>query len=328
MIEWEYPRGTEVRMGSLPLVIHTEVFSDEARRWLAERTELIACKPGEPLFEQRAAEAVGLLVRTYTQVDDALMDQMPALKVVGRAGVGIDNIDVPACRTRGVEVVYTPDANTQAVAEYVLALICDSMRPRKRLVDPAELADWSTMRTTYRAQRQIDECTIGIVGLGRIGKRVARMLAGLGCRVLFNDLLDMHVDHCSGAEPVSLETLFEQSNIVTIHIDGAPTNKHWINERILSLMPADAILINTSRGFVVNRADLVTHLRTHPEAQAYLDVHDPEPPHPDDPLLTLENAFIYPHLASRTETGMRRMSDVVHDIWAVIQGEPPRYPAP
>lgn len=328
MIEWEYPRVLEVHMGSDPLVIHTEVFSEDARSWLAERAELLACKPGEPLFEERAADAAGLLVRTYTQVNDALLDQMPALQVVGRAGVGIDNIDVPACRKRGVEVVYTPDANTQAVAEYVIALICDSMRPRIQLQEPGELTEWSTMRKTYRAQRQLDECTVGILGLGRIGKRLARILEAIGCRVLFNDLLEMDEAVCSGAQSVSLEALFEQSNIVTIHIDGAPSNRHWVNERVLRLLPQDAIVINTSRGFVLNHDDLFAHLHANPQTQAYLDVHDPEPPHPDNPLFTLPNAFLYPHLASRTETGMRRMSDVVQDMWAVIQGNPPKYPAP
>ena len=315
-------------MCSDPLVIHTEDFSAHAHAWLAERTELIKAQPGEDAFEQRSGDAAGLLVRTYTQVNDALLDRMPALKVVGRAGVGLDNIDVPACRARDVEVVYTPDANTQAVVEYVIALICDAMRPRTTLESPEQLDAWSAMRAEYRASRQLDECTIGILGLGRIGKRLARALGGIGCTVLYHDLDEIHPEKRSSASAVSAEELFERSDIVSIHVDGRRENHHYVNGRLLALMPEDAILLNTSRGFVLDRSALLEHLRTRPTSRAYLDVHDPEPPLPEDPLFQLPNAHLYPHLASRTDTGLRRMSEVVKDIWAVLQGEKPRYPAP
>lgn len=315
-------------MGSDPLVIHTEVIAEEARSWLAKRTELIASKPGEDVFEERAAEIAGLLVRTYTQVNDALLDRMPSLRVVGRAGVGLDNIDVPACRRRGIEVVHTPDANTQAVAEYVLALICDGMRPRRFLSDSEDLAEWATMRKTYLAVRQLDETTVGILGFGRIGQRVARMMQGVGCRVVYYDHKDIPVEARHGATPLGPEELFEQSNILTIHVDGRPENHGWVSRKYLGLLPHDALILNTSRGFVLDDADLLAYLEAHPKAKAYLDVHNPEPPEPNDPFFDIANAHLSPHLASRTETGMRRMSDVVEDIWAVLDGKEPSWPAP
>jgi phosphoglycerate dehydrogenase-like enzyme len=315
-------------MGSDPLVIHTEVIAEEARSWLAERTELVASKPGEDVFEERASEVAGLLVRTYTEVDAELLDRMPALRVVGRAGVGIDNIDVPACRKRGVEVVYTPDANTQAVAEYVLALVCDGMRPRTCLTHSVDSEEWASMRKTYRAQRQLDEATIGILGLGRIGQVVSRMMRGIGCRVIYHDLEEKPEELRHGATPVDPEELFEQSNILTIHVDGRPENDRWVNQKYIRLLQHDAILLNTSRGFVLDSEDLQTFLKAHPDAKGYLDVYHQEPPEPDDPIFELANAHISPHLASRTETGMRRMSDVVEDIWTVLEGKNPRWPAP
>ena len=117
-----------------PTVVVTETLDDEPARWLAERVNLVRCS------HENAAElnrlltiAEGLVVRTYTQVNDTMLSRAPKLKVVGRAGVGLDNIDLVACRTRGVQVVFTPDANTQAVVEYVLGLMLDALRPRYTL---------------------------------------------------------------------------------------------------------------------------------------------------------------------------------------------------
>lgn len=315
-------------MGSDPLVIHTEAIDDDARRWLAERTELVDARPGEPDFEARASDATGLLVRTYTLVDTALLDRMPALQVVARAGVGLDNIDLPACRERGIKVVYTPDANTQAVAEYVLAIALDATRPRTFLREAVELDTWKQMRATLRGERQLDESTIGILGLGRIGKRVARMFTGIGARVIYTDLLEIPEADRAGALPVEESTLFKEADILTIHVDGRPENKAFLDDSYLDLLGPEAILLNTSRGFVINNEHLVAFLRRNPGARAYLDVHEPEPPPPDSPFFQLENAHIAPHLASRTNTALRRMSDVVEDIWRVLQGEEPTWPAP
>src|SRR5690606_20110365 len=140
-------------------------------------------------FEQLLPDAAGLVVRTYTQVNAALLAKAPNLKVVGRAGVGLDNVDLAACKRRNVQVVYTPDANTQAVVEYVLALLLDVVRPRVDLPPGASAEQFHTLRGPASQGRQLDTMTLGILGFGRIGKRLGKAAAALGMKVLANDLL-------------------------------------------------------------------------------------------------------------------------------------------
>src|SRR5205807_231903 len=134
----------------------------------------------------------GMVVRTYTKVDAALLARAPNLKVVGRGGVGLENIDVAACRRRGVEVVYTPDANTLAVADFVIGCMLQLLRPWARFVERAyEPAEFKKIRDTQRG-RQLNELTLGILGMGRVGRRVGHVAAnGFGMRVIYNDLIDV-----------------------------------------------------------------------------------------------------------------------------------------
>lgn len=310
------------------LVIQTEHLSPEAAAWLGERCELVACSPDDARFPRLLANAAGLVVRTYTIVDEALLRQGPNVKVVGRAGAGLDNIDVAACRRRNVEVVYTPDSNTQAVVEYVIALVCDAMRPRITLTNSLDASSWNALRERTFGVRQMNELTIGILGLGRVGRRLAAVIRAIGCRVLYNDLLEIPVADRHGAQPVDVDALFTTSDVISIHIDGRPSNRHFVNGDLIALMKPDAILINTSRGFVIDHAALAEWLRDHPAALALLDVHDPEPFPPEYPLLHTPNARLYPHLASRTQTAMNSMSWVVKDVVAVLEGKKPQFPAP
>ena len=311
-----------------PLVIHTELISDRARAWLEARAELISASPDDPVFEARAGEVEGLLVRTYTDVDDALLDRLPALKVVGRAGVGLDNIDVDACRARGVEVVHTPEANTQAVVEYVYRLLTDCIRPTIRLEEAVDAEAWGELRRTFVGRRELDELVIGVLGMGKIGRRVARVAGAFGARTIGNDLLEIPEAERFGAEAVEIERLFSEADVLTIHVDGRRENHDLVGAALLGRMKPDAILINTSRGFVIDEPSLAAHLRERPESIALLDVHAHEPIPADSPLLGLPNARLGPHLASRTASAMERMSGVVEDLWTVLEGGEPRWPAP
>ena len=315
-------------MNTRPLVVHTETIGNAARAWLEERAEVIAADAGSDAFAELAPRIDALLVRTYTEVDDALLDRLPRLKVVGRAGVGVDNIDVTACRSRGVEVVYAPASSTHAVAEYVVALLCDALRPRVYLQDAEDRSRWSHHRKTLVAERQFDELTLGILGMGRIGSTVAGFAEALGFQTIATDLESIPLTDRHGAEMVSVEALFEQADVLTIHVDGRRTNRGLIGDDLLGRMKQDAVLINTSRGFVMQHDPLRRVLETRTDLRAYLDVHDPEPPPAGDRLFELPNAHLLPHLASRTETAMARMSDVVQDIWAVLNGQDPTWPAP
>jgi phosphoglycerate dehydrogenase-like enzyme len=277
------------------------------------------------------AQADALLVRTYTQVNDALLDQAPRLKVVGRAGVGLDNIDLEACRKRGIPVVYTPDANTQAVVEYVLGLMLDDLRPRYTICEPVSPAEFHQLRKE-QVGRQLDELTLGIVGFGRIGKRLGKVAAALGMKVLAHDILpaaELQAKIDYPVQFVDAATLYVKSDIVTIHVDGRPANRKMINVQVLSSLRADAMFINAARGMLVDNDDLAAWALASQSTggRAILDVHDPEPLPADYPLYHLSNVRLLPHLASRTGPALENMSWVARDVWAVLQGETPSYPA-
>ena len=307
-------------MTTRPVVVQTEHLSPPAAAWLAERADLVVAAPGSATFDSAAPDAEGLVVRTYTRVDDALLDRLPRLRVVGRAGVGLDNIDQDACARRGVAVCSTPDANTQAVVEYVLCLLCDTLRPRVLLDAPVDRARWDEVRAEIVGRRQMNELRLGILGLGRIGKRVAQVAGAIGFEVEYCDLLEVPEALRHGAFPVSAEDLFRHADVVTIHVDGRASNRHLVGERLLSLLKPDAVLLNTSRGFVLDDHALARWLRANPAGQAILDVHDPEPFTAESPLLGLPNAHLAPHLASRTDAAMGAMSWVVKDVWAALRG--------
>ena len=286
------------------------------------------CAPGSADFRATLPSAAGLIIRTYTIIDESLLADAPKLRVVGRAGVGLDNIDIAACRKRGIEVVYTPDANTQAVVEYVMCLLADALRPRITLAHSVDAPEWNRLREITVGQRQMNELTLGILGLGRVGQRIAAVARAIGLRVLYNDLLEFSIDQRHGAAPVDARTLFEKSDVVSIHIDGRAGNRRFVSAELLKRMKDDVLFINTSRGFLVDNLALAEVLRNHPKALAMLDVHDPEPFDATYPLLGLPNSKLYPHLASRTETAMKNMSWVVRDVTAVLEGRPPEFPAP
>lgn len=299
-----------------PLVIVTEPLPDEPLAWLEQQCQVVRAAPGSPEFDAAIAEAAGLVVRTYTTVDAALLARAPALRVVGRAGVGLDNIDQTACRARNVAVVHTPDANTTAVAEYVFALLFRRLRPVEPLHQPIAIAEWEARRTTRGAPRELNELTIGIVGFGRIGSRVGRIARSFGARVLFNDLRE--VDDTHDCEPRPLHDVLADSDVVTLHVDGRASNRDFINADQLALLRPDAWLLNTSRGFVVDERALADWLRAHPSALAMLDVHRIEPIDAAHPLLAVPNAELFPHAAAATKAARLRMGWVVRDVWSSL----------
>ena len=314
-------------MGERAIVVQSEQLAPEATKWLAQRCQVVAAQHDAPAFAAALREADALVLRSYTIVDDRLLAQAPRLRVVGRAGAGLDNIDVAACRRRGVEVVYTPDANTQAVLEYVIALVSDALRPRPALDGAIDRAEWRRLRTAH-VGRQWSGLTTGVMGLGRIGRRVADVVAALGSAIVYNDTAPVAPPADPKAKKVSIEELFSLSDVITVHVDGRATNRAFVGRHLLSRMREDVVLLNTSRGFVVDNVALREFLQQHPEAQAHLDVHEPEPFDDAYPLLGLPNASLYPHLASRTRAALVAMSWVVRDVVAVLEGRPPRHPAP
>jgi phosphoglycerate dehydrogenase-like enzyme len=312
-----------------PIVLVTEDTEPRPLAWLKEHTRVIECDAADPSFESHLAEAQGLLVRTYTRVTASLLDKAPKLRVVARGGVGIENIDVAACRARGVEVVYTPDANTLAVGDFVFGYMLQLLRPwlvfRERAYTPAE---FKRVRST-RYGRQLNELTLGILGMGRVGRRVGHIASlGFGTRVIYNDLLDVSGLLDFPATAVDKPMLYRDCDVLTIHVDMRPGNEHLVGREQIALMKPDAILINASRGEVLDEHALAEALRANRIAGAGIDVYAPEPPPADFPLLGFDNVILTPHVAARTATAMENMSWVVRDLVGVLSGDQPKYPAP
>ncbi len=316
-------------------IIITETLDQHCADWLSQRANVVWCSHDDRVaFQRELADADALVVRTYTRVDQSLLDLAPRLKIVGRAGVGLDNVNIPACRARGVHVVHTPDANSQAVVEYVLGLILDDLRPRYTL--PGAIPD-DAFHTLRKEQvgKQFDQLTLGIVGFGRIGKKLGQVAHALGVNLLVNDLMpESHIlkflDYADKIQIVTLPELLRRSDIVTIHVDGRPENKQMINADALSQLKPSALLINSARGFLIDAHALAHWADQNRQAGArvILDVHDPEPPTLSYPLLNKDNVRLLPHLASRTQQALENMSWVVRDVFNVLEGEFPRYPAP
>lgn len=316
-------------MASRPYhIVVAEPYSESALAALREVGQVrILDSCDEPSLLTAVADADALLVRTYARVTARVFEAAPGLRVVGRGGVGLDNVDLSAARARGVIVVYTPAAATHSVAELTIALMIALERNL--------LAGDEAVRTDHLAEarsrphgREFQGRTVGIVGLGRIGRAVARACGpGLGMRVLYNDLVDVgRVEF--PAESASKPVLFRESDVVSLHVPLTKRTRHLINADVLATFKPAATLINTARGAVVDLIALADALRSGRLAGTALDVFDPEPLPRDHPILSAPNVLFSPHVGARTHEGLARMNEVVHDVIAVLQGRSPKYPAP
>ncbi len=309
------------------LALVAEDIDPVCESWLRERADVLRVAHDDPAFDGALARANALIVRTYTIVNDALLDKAPRLRVVARAGVGLDNINLHACAKRNIPVVYTPDANSAAVTELVFALLLDQLRPRTRLTKALPPMEWKALRASVIAPRQLADLTLGILGLGRVGRSVARVATAFRMRVLYHDLLDIPEGRRAGAEPVPRDSLLRDSDVLSIHVDERESNRNLIGAPELSVMKPDAILVNAARGFVLDPCALARHMQARGDFRAILDVHEPEPPNNDYPLFHVERATLTPHIGAATSTAHRNMSWVVRDVWRVLNGEPPEFPA-
>ncbi len=307
------------------------VFAERFDDWAVERmggigrvTILEACD--QPSLTKAVADCDALLVRTRARVSRAMIEGAPRLKVIGRGGVGLENIDLEAAREHGVAVVYTPEAATEAVADLTVGMII-SLERRVPWCDAMVRGGRFRQARDEACARELSELTIGIIGLGRIGKAVARRCRhGFGMNVLFNDIVEPGwLDFV--ATPMSKDELYERSDIVSIHVPLTAETRGLIDRSALSKFKKGSILINTARGAVVDGAALARALESGILAGAGLDVLDPEPLPADHPLLSAPNTLFTGHTGARTRGGLARMNAVVDDVIHVLRGVKPRFPA-
>jgi len=267
----------------------------------------------------------GLLCLLTDRVDANLMDAAgPQLKVISQMAVGYDNIDLAAARARGIAVGNTPGVLTEATADLTVALLLAAAR---RLFEAAAYireGRWQTWEPMVLLGADLSGAALGIVGLGRIGRAVARRAAGFNLRVIAcSPGLSPAEAAEAGAELVNLDTLLRESDFVSLHVPLNDSTRHLINRERLALMKPSAILINTARGSVVDQEALVDALRRGVIAGAALDVTDPEPLPADHPLLALPNAIVVPHIGSASRHTRDRMAQMAADnLLAGVRGAP------
>ena len=249
----------------------------------------------------------------------------PRLKIVANVAVGFNNIDVPACRARGIAVSNTPDVLTNACADFTWALILAITRRFGEGERVVRAGTWGGWALDYMLGMELRGKQLGLVGLGRIGRAVAEKAPAFGMTVAYTARTTAEIPN---ATPMSLDRLLSTSDVVSLHCPMTPDTKHLIDQKALTRMKRSAYLINTSRGPVVDEGALAWALKERLIAGAALDVYEKEPEiHPG--LMTLENVLLIPHLASATTETRTAMADLaVSNAIAVLNGQPPVTPVP
>jgi lactate dehydrogenase-like 2-hydroxyacid dehydrogenase len=275
---------------------------------------------------RRVAGCDGVLTLLTDRVDDEFLDAAgPQLRVVSNYAVGFDNIDVAACARRGIPVGNTPGVLTETTADLAWALLMAAARRLPEGDRYVRAGRWKTWGPMLLLGPDVHGATIGIVGFGRIGQALARRARGFGMEVLYHDLheLPAEVTEPLGATFLPLEELLPRSDFVSLHVNLSPVTRHLINAETLAQMKPTAILVNTSRGPVIDQTALAAALRDGVIWAAALDVTDPEPIPMDDPLVGLDNCLIVPHIASASRTTRGRMAAMAAaNLLAGVRGEP------
>lgn len=265
-----------------------------------------------PALLEAVEAAEGLIVRNRTRVDGELLGRAAALRVVGRLGVGLDNIDLPACAARSIQVIPATGANALPVAEYV---ICTAlMLLRGAFQSSRAVADGTWPRESVSNGRELSGKAFGIVGFGHIGQLVARIAAPFDVAVLaFDPALgpDHALWQAGGARRCELDELLRESDVVTIHVPLTPQTRHLLDASRIARMKSGAVLINTARGGVVEEAAVADALRRGALAGAALDVFESEPLPAGSPLAGAPNLILTPHIAGLTRESNQRVSDLI-----------------
>ena len=247
-------------------------------------------------FYEKTSDADGVIVGVES-VDKDYVDAHPQLKAVVKFGVGTDNIDVDYCREKGIFVGRTVGSNARSVAETAVAFLFAASKNLFESLSDTRAGKWSKL-TGY----ELEGKTIGVVGFGAIGKKVAQMAFGLGMKVLAYDpyAVDEQAAQAFRVEVVGFDDILKRSDFVSLHIPLTDETRNTVTLKELKAMKPTAVLINTARGGIVNEADLFTALSERVIRAAYFDVLEKEPPQAGEPLLTLPNFYLTPHIASRS----------------------------
>jgi glyoxylate reductase len=270
----------------------------------------------------------GALTLLTDSIDAELMDSAPRLRAVSNYAIGYDNIDVQAATERGIMVCHTPGVLTDTTADFAFTLMASVGRRVVEAVQYVRDGKWKTWGPMLCLGHDLYGATLGLIGLGRIGGAVAKRATGFDMRLLYHDLNRQPIlEKELGLTYADLDTVLRESDFISLHTPLTNETHHMIGAEQFEKMKHTAVLVNTSRGQVVDQAALYDALASGKIAGAGLDVTDPEPIDPDDPLLDLENCVIVPHIASASVAARTLMATMAaENLVAALQGRMPRNP--
>lgn len=307
------------------VVIGGAIHPDGLKQLEAEARVLVTDETTEAGMARVAKEADGILFRIRPACTRALMAACPRLKVIGRHGVGLDTVDLKAATELGIAVVHAPGSNSDSVAEHALMMILACAKKAIPIDRMTRKADWSPTR--WNGNMELHGKTLGIIGVGNIGRRVARMGGALGMRVIAYDkyVADEEVRK-RGAEPMKdMASVLKQADVVTCHTPHTPETHHMINAQAVAQMKDGVIFVNTSRGKTQDENALLAGLTGGKIRAAGLDVFEEEPVSSDSRLLGLDNVIVSSHVAGVTPETMRGMAmQVGAEMLRVLRGEKPQ----
>ena len=288
----------------------------EARLDAAADVVRVSARELEPLLAA-VPEADGIVCRTHTPINAQVLAAGKKLRVVGVAGVGLDMVDLAAAEQHGVKILNRAGAATQAVAEITTLMMLLLERPVQHMHAAYCQGKFKEVRR-WPHGCELNKKTIGIIGMGRIGSRVASILAGgFGCPILYNDIIDVGPFDFA-CQKATKEEIWATADVISLHVPLTPETQNLVNAEVLAKIKPGAHLINACRGAVVATAALVEALQSGHLGGVGLDVTEPEPLPAGHPLYTHERCVLTPHIASRTEEGIRNMYAVADDVLAYL----------
>ena len=303
-------------------VLLLETIADDALDILtdADNIQIFTAYGDEPLAKITAGNVIhAVITRGKGQVNKQLMEACPDLQVAARCGVGLDNVDVKEATARKIKVVNAPGSNAATIAEHTLSLMLMLQRNLYQSINEVKTGNWEA-RSHFQGD-ELNGKTVGILGLGNIGKKVAKLADAFGMNVLYWSRTESENPY----KFVSFEDLLRQSDIISIHLPYLPKTHHLIDEKAFSLMKHTVLLINTARGTIIDQDILYKNLENKTIAGFGADVLAAEPPSPNDPLLTHPKALITAHVGSLTATTYTKMCvSTVNNVLAILSDKEPQ----
>lgn len=307
----------------------TRVIPEEGLQLLRQEAEVKVwpeeLPPSSEVLQKEAQASDGLVSMLTDRIDAAFLENCPRLKVISNYAVGYDNIDIAAATKRGVMVTNTPGVLTETTADLAFALMMACARRIPESQAYVKAGRWKTWGPTILLGRDLYGATLGLIGLGRIGSAVARRARGFNMKILYySRTRQEELEKELGLNYAGLEEVLREADFLSIHVPLTETTRGLINKNTLSVMKKTAVLINTARGPIINEADLYTALKEKSIWAAGLDVTNPEPMLLDNPLLTLDNCLVVPHIGSASVATRTRMSVMVaENMLAGLKGQRP-----